>query len=511
MKRALLIVCAAGVLLLAVGAGLYVVRTRARPSASPSSATAQDAMPTMPAAHPAAAGVPETTPRGDVTIDPRRQQLIGVKTVAVSRRTIDQTIRAAGAVRYDETKQADVNVKVEGWIRDLYVDATGQPIQRGQPLFTLYSPDLLNTQHEYLLALKTRDLMQQSTIADARERADALVESARQRLLAWDLPAEDLRTLDETRNAVDSVVYRAPVTGFVIEKQALKGLHVMPGQSLYKVSDLSVVWVEADVYESEIAAIRVGDAASVAVDAYPGERFAGRAIYIYPYLDEKTRTNKVRVQLPNRGGRLKPSMYANVELKSRGRSGLVVPTNAVLDSGTDQVVFVAQGGGLFQPRTVKIGRRLGDSTEILEGLKEGDQVATGAAFFLDSESQLRASLQGYEAPAAPTASAAPAGTQITFRTVPDPPKIGDNQMEVTVKDAGGTPIDAAEVSVQFFMPAMPTMNMPAMRSEARLTPAGGGVYRGSGQVMMAGRWDATVTVVRGGQRLGIKQLPVVAR
>jgi Cu(I)/Ag(I) efflux system membrane fusion protein len=203
-------------------------------------------------------------------------------------------------------------------------------------------------------------------------------------------------------------------------------------------------------------------------------------------------------------------MYANVELKSRGHSGLVVPTNAVLDSGTEQVVFVAQGDGLFRPRKVTIGRRLGDSTEILEGLEEGDQVATGASFFLDSESQLRASLQGYEASAA-TGVAAPAGTQITFRTVPDPPKTGDNQLEATVKDPSGKPIDDAEVSVQFFMPAMPTMNMPAMRSDAKLAPVGGGLYRGNGQVMMAGRWDATVTVVRGGQRLGTKQLPVVAR
>jgi Cu(I)/Ag(I) efflux system membrane fusion protein/cobalt-zinc-cadmium efflux system membrane fusion protein len=437
--------------------------------------------------------------------------LIGLKTVPVMRQTVDQTVHAAGVVRYDETKQADVNVKIEGWIRDLYVDYTGQPIQRGQPLFTLYSPDLLNTQNEYLLALKTRDQMQQSTIADARERADSLVVSARQRLLAWDLPAEDLRKLDETRQPVDAVVFRAPVSGFVIEKQAVKGLHVMPGQSLYKVSDLSVVWVEADVYESELAAVRVGDAANMTVDAYPGERFTGRAIYIYPYLDEKTRTNKIRFQLANRGGRLKPGMFANVELTSRGRSGLVVPTNAVLDSGTEQVVFVAQGDGLFQPRKVTIGRRLGDSTEILEGLKEGDQVAVGAAFFLDSESQLRASRQGYEASAVPTGAAAPAGTQITFRTVPDPPKLGDNELEATVKDAGGKPIDDAEVTVQFFMPAMPTMNMPAMRSEAKLASAGGGIYRGSGQVMMAGRWDATVTVVRGGQRLGTKQLPVVAR
>jgi RND family efflux transporter MFP subunit len=510
MKRALLIFLAVGVLLLAVGAAIYLFRARAKTSASPPQ-TVQKAMPDIPATNPTTPSAPQATPRGDVTIDPRRQQLIGVKTVRVIRETVDQTVRAAGAVRYDETRQADVNVKIEGWIRDLYVDYTGQPIQRGQPLFTLYSPDLINTQNEYLLAMKTRDQMQQSTIADARERADALVTSARQRLLAWDLPAEDLRKLDETRKAVDAVLFRAPVNGFVIEKQAVKGLHVMPGQSLYKVSDLSVVWVEAEVYESELAAVRVGDAATVTVDAYRGEGFAGRVIYIYPYLDDKTRTNKVRVQLANRGGRLKPGMYANVELKSRGRSGLVVPTNAVLDSGSEQVVFVAQGDGLFQPRKVKIGRRLGDSTEILEGLTEGDQVATGASFFLDSESQLRASLQGYEASAAPTGAAAPAGTQITFRTVPDPAKVGDNQLEATIRDAGGKPIGDAEVSVQFFMPAMPTMNMPAMRSEARLTPAGDGVYRGNGQVMMAGRWDATVTVVRGGQRLGTRQLPVVAR
>jgi RND family efflux transporter MFP subunit len=510
MKRALLIVLAVGVLLLAVGASVYVFRMRGRASASPPQ-TAQETLPNMPAGKPAVTGAPQTTPRGDVTIDPRRQQLIGVKTVPVMRQTVDQTVRATGAVRYDETKLADVNVKIEGWIRDLYADYTGQPIQRGQPLFSFYSPDLLNTQNEYLLALKTRDQMQQSTIADARERADALVSSARQRLLAWDLPEEDLLKLDETRRAVDAVVFRAPVTGLVIEKQALKGLHVMPGQSLYKVADLSVVWVEAEIYESEIAAVRMGDTAIVTVNAYPGEPFTGRVVYIYPYLDDKTRTNKVRVQLTNRAGRLKPGMYANVELKSRGRSGLVVPTNAVLDSGTEQVVFIAQGDGRFQPQKVKIGRRLGDSTEILEGLKEGEQVATGATFFLDSESQLRASLQGYEASAAPTGTAAPANTQITFRTVPDPPKTGDNQLEATVKDAAGKPIDDAEVTVQFFMPAMPTMNMPAMRSEAKLSPAGGGVYRGNGQVMMAGRWDATVTVVRGGQRLGTKQLPVVTR
>jgi Cu(I)/Ag(I) efflux system membrane fusion protein len=245
MKRALSIFLVVAVVLLAAGAGVYVVRTRTATSAPSPSSTVQGAMPNIPAASRAATGAAQPTPRGDVTIDPRRQQLIGVKTVAVVRQSVDQDVRATGAVRYDETKQADVNVKIEGWIRDLYVDYTGQAIQRGQPLFTLYSPDLLNTQNEYLLALKTRDQLQQSTIADARERADALVAAARQRLVAWDLPVEDLQKLDETRRTIDAVVFRAPVSGFVVEKTAVKGLHVMPGQSLWactKASSLPSRW-----------------------------------------------------------------------------------------------------------------------------------------------------------------------------------------------------------------------------------------------------------------------------
>ena len=498
--------------ILALAAGVSVFRIRPSWIGRLLEQSAQHSMPAMPAGGAQAAPpAPPSTAREDVTIDPRRQQLIGVKTVPVTREPLDRTVRAVGAVRYDETKLADINVKVEGWIRDLSVDYTGQPIEKGQRLFTLYSPDLLATQNEYLLALKTRDQLQQSPIPDARQRADELVVSARQRLALWDLPAEDLRALDEKRQAQEAVVFRSPVSGFVTDKTAVQGLHVMAGQSLYKVADVSTVWVEADVYENELAGVRTGETATVTLDAYPGERFTGRVIYIYPYVDEKTRTNKVRFGFANRGGRLKPGMYANVELKLRGGMGSIVPTNAVLDSGTEQIVFVAKGDGIFEPRKVKIGRRLDDTTQILEGVKEGEQVATGATFFLDSESQLRAALQGYEASTPQAAPANAARVDITFRTLPDPPKAGDNQLEATVKDANGNPVGDAEVSVQFFMPAMPTMNMPAMRSEAKLSPAGGGVYRGTGQVMMAGRWDATVTVTRGGQRLGTKQLPVVAR
>jgi RND family efflux transporter MFP subunit len=423
------------------------------------------------------------------------------------------TLRTVGVVRYDETSLADVNLRLEGWIRDLYVDYTGQPIERGQPLFTLYSPDLLATQHEYLLALKTRDQMQGSVIPEARERAEQLVASARQRLVLWSLPDEEIRALEEKRQAPEVVVFRSPASGFVIEKQALQGMHVMPGQTLYKVANLSVVWVEADVYEQEMALARVGQRAKVTLDAYPGESFDGRAIYIYPFVEENTRTVKVRFQFANPRGRLKPGMYANVEIQGTEAMGVTVPANALLDSGTDKVVFVAQGDGYFTPRPVKVGRNLGDRIQILEGVKEGEQVATGATFFLDSESQLRAGLQNSEVPNGAQGGPPTGGPtlDIVFRTQPDPPKTGESVFEVGVKDASGQAVTDADVSVQLFMPAMPTMNMPAMRNETKLPHVGGGVYRGAGQVMMAGRWEATVTVAKGGQQMGRKQLAVVAR
>lgn len=512
MRRGSLGFLTVAVVLIAIGAGIHAWRTRtAKNPATPSMAQSMTSgAPIAGFQQPAAASA--TSTRGDVTIDPRRQQLIGVRTAPVVRTTIAPSIRAVGIVRYDETRQSDINLKLEGWIRDLYVDYTGQAVRPGQPLFTVYSPDLLATENEFLLALKTRDQLQQSQIEDARSRSESLVAAARERLRLWDLPDEQIAALERSRRAEPSVTFRSPAGGFVLEKQAIKGMHVMPGQTLYKVVDLSVVWVEADVYENEIQAVRVGAPATVTVDAYPADRFTGRAIYVYPTMDEQSRTVKVRFALTNRGERLKPGMYANVELSGTGHMGLGVPTNAVLDSGREQIVFVSQGDGYFEPRKVKLGQRLEDTIEIVDGLKEGEQVATGATFFLDSESQLRASLQGYEpVPAQEGAPSVASNVDITFRTAPDPPKTGENQFEAVVKDAAGKPVDDAEVSVQFFMPAMPTMNMPAMRNETKLAPAGGGVYRGTGQVMTAGRWNATVIVTRGGQRLGTKQLPVIAR
>ena len=502
MKRTLLIVITVGAVLLVVGAGLVVMRgKRARPS-----------MATTPTDQPAnSSSTSDTTPRGPITIDARRQQLIGVKTVPARRTQLAPTIRAVGSVRSAETKLADVNVKLDGWIRELFIDYTGEPVATGQPLFTLYSPDLLATETEYVLALKARDQLQQSEVPDAKTRAEQLVESARQRLALWDLPGEEIRSLEEKREPSSTVTFRSPVGGIVMEKSAVAGMHITTGQTLYRIADLSTVWIEADVYETEVPSVRVGERASVTLDAYPGEHFTGRVIYIYPYVDEKTRTNKVRYELPNRTGRLKPGMFANVEMTTAAGTAIVIPVDALLDSGQEQIVFVSQGDGYFEPRRVKVGRRVEDNVQIVEGIREGELVATGAAFFLDSESQLHAATQGYETTAGSSGAQTASQVDIAFRTIPDPPTTGDNQMEVAVKDSAGTPIDGADVSVQFFMPAMPTMNMPAMRSETKLAAAGGGVYRGPGQVMMAGQWQATVTVTRAGQRLGSKQIPVVAR
>jgi len=450
--------------------------------------------------------------RAEVHIDPRRQQLIGVRTAPVERRALTKQIRAVGTVRYDETRLADVNVKVAGWIEELYVEYTGQLIEEGQPLFTLYSPELLTTQQEYLLALESRDQLRDSQIADARVYADRLVDAARQRLALWDLPAEEIQALEDGREPRRAMPFRSPVGGFVIEKRVIRGQHVSPGASLYTVADLSEVWVEADLYEEELPLVSEGERATVTLDAYPGEQFLGRVIFIYPYVEERTRTVRVRFTFPNPRGRLKPGMYADVALDVALGEGVVVPTNALLDSGAEQHVFVSQGGGYFEPRPVVVGLRLGDTVQILDGLDAGEIVATSATFFIDSESQLRAALQGFEpVPRAADGGAARERFEISFRSDPDPPQSGGNTFEVAVVDPQGQPVTDADVSVVFFMAPMPTMNMPAMQTDAPLSHQGGGIYRGAGEITMAGRWDVTVQVSRDGQLLDSRVLSVVVR
>jgi RND family efflux transporter MFP subunit len=466
---------------------------------------------------PAAATAPDApsadqgVSRAPVRLDARRQQLIGVRTVAAERTPLARSIRAVGVVRYDETRIVDVNLRLDGWIDELFVDATGQAVRAGDPLFTIYSPELVATQNEYLLALRSRAELATSEIADARAYAGRLVDAARRRLELWDLPPDQIAELERTGLPRTHVVFRSPASGFVVEKMAVRGRRVSAGERLYTLADLSVVWVEADLYERDLPFARVGDRATITLDAFPGEPVAGRVVYIYPFADEQARTVRARFALENRRGRFRPGMYAAVELASSLGTGITVPTDAVLDSGRDQFVFLAEGGGYFQPRRVEAGHRLDGRVEIRSGLDAGDVVATGAAFFIDSESQLRAAMPGFETPPPVDATVPADAVRIDLVTEPDPPRAGDNSFLVTVRDASGAPIDDATVTVALFMPAMPSMNMPAMRSQAALLAQGGGRYRGGVDVGMAGRWDVTIHVARGGRTIGRAERAVVAR
>jgi membrane fusion protein, copper/silver efflux system len=369
----------------------------------------------------ATTGVPA---RGEVLLDLRRQQLIGVRLVPVRRTAISRDIRAPGTVRFDETRQAEITTKVDGWIRDLRADYTGRAIMRGEQLFTLYSPALVAAQNEYLLARRGHATAATAEIASVRDHAERLVQAARERLLRWDLSDADIRALEERGRASDTVPFRSPVSGTIVEKMAVEGMRVMTGQTLFRVANLSVVWIEANVPEHDISTLRVGQTARVTLEGPSDEPLIGRTVYIYPTVDEQTRTAKVRIQFANRGGRLKPGMFADVLLSGGDVQALTVPSDAVLEAGPDQLVFVGLGEGRFEPRHVKVGRRTRDEIEITSGLKEGEQVASGAAFFLDSESQLRAAIQSYQAPPDQTAAAPRQHVEITFRAQPDPPRTG---------------------------------------------------------------------------------------
>jgi membrane fusion protein, copper/silver efflux system len=458
---------------------------------------------------PPAAG--EAERRAPVTLDGRRQQLIGVRTVAVTEQALTHRLRAQGIVRFDESRWTDVNVRAEGWIRKLYVDRTGVAVTRGQPLLALYSPELATAQAEYVLALRTRDAIAAGT--PAAEQAARLTEAARQRLGRWDVPRDHLAALEDRREVAPLVTFRSPVSGIVMEKRAVDGARVMPGDSLFRIVDASVVWVEADVYESDLSMVRVGQRADVTLGAWPGETFAGRVSWIAPTLDEATRTARVRLELPNRGGRLKPGMFAEAELLTVVARGPVVPADALLDTGTAQYVFVAEGDGYYEPRPIRVGYRIAGQVQVLDGLRAGEQVAASATFFIDSESQLRAALEGYAAAGAAgaPASALSQALDIALASTPDPPRAGATTFQATLRTPAGQPVTDTSVSLVLYMPPMPSMNMPAMRSEAALGHVGAGVYRGSLDVMMNGRWEATVTVTRGGQRLGSRQMTLMAR
>jgi RND family efflux transporter MFP subunit len=333
-----------------------------------------------------------------VRISPRKQQLIGVKTGIVQRGPFVRTIRAVGRVTADEARLHHVHTKFEGWIETLYVNATGVKVEKGQPLLSIYSPELLATQEEYLVALRARKAMGEGTLPEASGRAGDLVESGRRRLLLYDFTPAQIDQLEATGQPMRTVTLYSPISGYVIERKVTQGEKIDAATTLLDIADLSRVWVIASVYEYELPFIRVGQRAAVTLSYLPGKSYQGRVGVVYPVLEASTRTVQVRLDFPNPDLNLKPEMYADVEIRSDLGERLIVPDSAVVSSGTRSIVFVVQGDGYFTPRQVRIGFRLPDGVEVLEGLKEGEEVVTSGNFLIDSESKLKSALESAAAP-----------------------------------------------------------------------------------------------------------------
>lgn len=332
--------------------------------------------------------------RGDLDIAPERLQSIGVRFEKAARRLMIRNIRTVGRVAIDERRLARVNVKVEGWIEQLYVNTTGERVARGQPLFSLYSPDLVATQEEYLLALRSARTLGGSEFPEVAEGSISLLDAARRRLQLWDIADSHVRELERTGKILRTLPIHAPLGGTVIEKMAVAGMRVMPGEDLYVIADLSHIWVLADIYEYELPLVRVGQQADITVSYDPPSPMTGRLTFIYPTLQSETRTARVRFEFDNPEGRLKPDMYVNVALNIPLGERLIVPKDAVLESGARRVIFVRRDAGRLAWREVKIGIRAGDQVEILDGLSDGEEIVTSANFLIDSESQVKAAMAG---------------------------------------------------------------------------------------------------------------------
>ncbi|MBF0163260.1 MAG: efflux RND transporter periplasmic adaptor subunit [Magnetococcales bacterium] len=329
---------------------------------------------------------------GAVRINLDKVQKLGVKTEIAMKRSLNREIRAVGAVSLDERRLRVVSLKYEGWIEKLHADVTGQKVKRGQPLMEVYAPVLLQAQQEYLAALRASAALKQAD-AETRRTADDLAEGALTRLGNWDMPAGRIRQLVEQRVASRTVTIPSPVSGVVLEKTALQGMRFMPGEMLYRIADLSVVWVLADVFEQDLPFVREGQEAEVVLNALPGKSFTGKIAFIQPMLSPETRTAKVRVELANPDGQLRPALQATVRLQATfGEATISVPDSALLDSGARQVVLVERGEGLYEPRAVRAGVKGGGYVEILEGLLEAEKVVVRANFLIDAEANLRAAL-----------------------------------------------------------------------------------------------------------------------
>ena len=339
----------------------------------------------------------EESKGNQVSISPEKVQKLGVRTEAASRRTLTRPVRLVGTVQVDERRLYTVAPRFEGWIRQLYVNATGHPVKRGEPLLEVYSPELVSAQQEYLIALGGQRALRESD-AQIQAGMEQLAEAALQRLRNWEVPEDELQRLRQEGQARQLLTLCAPMTGVVLEKAAVQGMRFTPGEALYRIADLASLWVLADVFEQDLGLVHPGQKVNVTVNAYPGKVFSGKVDFIYPVMNPQTRTAQVHIDLPNPNGLLKPSMYANVELAvGQGAPMVTIPTSAVINSGARQLVLIDKGEGRYEPRPVKLGVQGDEYVQVLEGVKAGEPVVVSANFLIDAESNLKAALGSFGA------------------------------------------------------------------------------------------------------------------
>lgn len=508
-----------GILSVAVGFFLYRSHSLWRVS-SPNSSAASDAQPVAVGPAPGTENtspMPEQkveTPLTPVQLTPERMQSIGVKIGTVEYKQLSGDIRATGTVDIDERLLSYVQVRFSGYIRKVFVNATYQYVRKGDRLFTIYSPDLVATQQEYLLARQNQKALSASTVDGVATGAATLASAAEQRLQQWDVPQSELQKLKDTGKPVTDLTINSPVSGYITEYNALPNMYVEPSTRLYAVADLSHIWVNAQVFQNDVGRLKPGDTAQITADTYPGRSFYGRIEEILPQVDMTTRTVRVRLAIANPGLKLKPGMYVNVDLKSPLGRQLVVPASAVFQTGTRQLVFLDYGNGRLQPKEVVLGPQAGDDFVVLSGLQPHQRIVTSANFLIDSESQLQAAAGSFTPPPSGAGNApqqmksTTIRTNIDFTTDPNPPQKGTNTFRVKLTGPGNASISGADVTVTFYMPAMPAMGMAAMNTSIKLSEKGGGLYDGTGSLDSGGTWQVTITAQKNDQIIATKQLRV---
>lgn len=337
----------------------------------------------------------EKEPTSTIRIDPVTIQNMGIRTVRVERRPLAKTIRAFGTVTYDERHLYNINTKFSGWIEKLHVSSEGQRVRQGQPLFDIYSPELVSAQEEYLAALDQLNALAQTPYPRVLKNAESLLKASRQRMAYWDISPDQINRLEQSGHPSKTITVFSPAAGVVLKKNAYDGHFVKAGQNQFEIADLSTVWVDVDIYEYELPWIREGMPARMNLAYIPGHSFSGKVLFVYPYLESKSRTARLRLAFTNHENLLKPQMYANIELEAAlAGEHPVIPQEAVIDSGVRKVVFVDRGEGRFDPREVEIGLEVDqDSFQVLAGLEPGEKIVTSAQFMLDSESRLREAIQ----------------------------------------------------------------------------------------------------------------------